>query len=155
MWDVDYKKSWAPKNWCFLTVVLEKTLKSPLHSQEIKPVNLKGNQSWIFIERTGAEVEIPILWTPDPKNWLTGKDPDAGKDWRQEKKGMTEDDMVGWHHWLNGHESEQAPAVGDRQGSLVCWDSWGRKKSDTTEQLNWTETSRGVGLPILNMVTRE
>ena len=139
MWEVDYNKSWAPKNWCFRTVVLEKTLKSPLDSKEIKPVNPKGNQSWIFIGRTGAEVEIPIVWTPDEKNWLIGKDPDAGKDWRQEEKGMTEDDMVGWHHRLNGHEFEQAPAVGDRQGSLACWDLWGRKESDTTEQLNWKE----------------
>ena len=155
LWELEYKESWVLKDWCFWAMLLEKTLESPLGSKEIKPVNLKGNQSWIFIGRTNAEAETPVIWPPVGKNWLTGKDPDAGKDWRQEKKGMTEDDMVGWHHRLNGHESEQAPAVGDRQGSLVCWDSRGRKKSDTTEQLNWTETSRGVGLPILNMVTRE
>ena len=98
------KESWVLKNWWFWTVVLEKTLESPLDCKEIKPVNPKGN--WIFIERTDAEAETPILWPPDAKNWLTGKDPDAGKDWGQEEKGMTEDEMVGWHHWLNGHELE-------------------------------------------------
>ena len=106
MWVLDYKKSWAMKNWCFWTVMLEKTLESPLACKEIQPIHPKGNQSWIFIGRTNAETETPILWPPDAKNWLTGKDPDAGKDWRQEEKGMTEDEMVGWHHWLSGHESE-------------------------------------------------
>ena len=106
MWELDYKESWAPKNWCFWTVVLEKTLESPLISKEIQPVHPKGNQSWIFIGRTDAEAEIPILWSPDAKNWLIGKDPDAGKDWRQEEKGTTEDEMTAWHHWLNGHEFE-------------------------------------------------
>ena len=120
--------------WCFWTLVLEKTLESLLDSKEIQPVNPKGNQSWIFIGRTDAEVETPILWPPDAKNWLIGKDPDAGKDWRQEGKGMT----VGWHHQLNGHESEQAPGVGDGQGSLECCSPWGCKESDTTEQLNWS-----------------
>ena len=132
MWKLDHKEGWAPKNWCFSTVVLGKTLESPLDSKEIKPVNLKGNQSWRSVERTDAEAEAPILWPPDAKNWLTGKDPDAGKDWRQEEKGMTEDEMVGWHHWLDGHEFEQAPGVGDGQGSLCC-SPWGYKESDTTE----------------------
>ena len=105
MWEVDYKASWMPKNWCFSTVVLEKTLESPLVSKEIQPVRPQGNQSWIFIGRTDAEAETPILWPPDRKSQLTAKDPDAGKDWRREKR-MTEDKMVGWHHWLNGHEFE-------------------------------------------------
>ena len=106
MWELDHKESWALKNWCFWTVVLEKTLESPLGCKEIKPINPKGNQSWIFIGRTDAEAEALILWPPDGKNWLIGKDPDAGKDWRWEEKGTTEDEMVGWHPWLNGHESE-------------------------------------------------
>ena len=106
MWELDHKESWAPKNWCFWTVVLEKTLGSPLDFKEIQAVHPKGNQSWIFIGRTDAEAETPKLWLPDVKNWLTGKDSDAKKDWRQEKKGTTEDEMVGWHHWLNGHELE-------------------------------------------------
>ena len=106
MWESDHKESWALKNWCFWTVVLEKTLESPLDCKEITPVHPKGNQPWIFIGRTDAEAETPILWPPDAKNWLIGKDPDAGKDWRQEEKGMTEDEMVGWHHRLNGHEFE-------------------------------------------------
>ena len=137
MWELDYKESWAPKNWCFWTVVLEKTLESPLDCKEIKPVNPKGNWPWIFIGRTDAEAEALILWPPDAKNWLIGKDPDTGKDWRQEEKGMTEDEMVGWHHLLNGHGFEQAPGVDDGQGSLVCCSPWGRKESDMTEWLNW------------------
>ena len=112
---------------------------SPLDCKEIKPVNLKGNQSWIFIGRTDAETEASILWPSDAKNWLIGKDPDAGKDWRWEEKGTAEDEMVGWHHWLNGHEFEQAPGVRDGQGSLVCCSPWGHKESDTIELLNWTE----------------
>ena len=106
MWELDYKESWATENWCFWTVVLEKTLKSPLDCKEIQPVNSKGNQSWIFTGRTDAEAETPILWPPDMKNQLLGKDPDAGKDWRQEEKGMTEDEKVGWHHRLHGQEFE-------------------------------------------------
>ena len=111
--ELDYKESWAPKNWCFWTVVLEKTLESPLDCKEIKPINPKGNQPWIFIERTDAEAETLIFWPPDVKNWFTGKDSGAGKDWGQEEKGMTEDEMFGWHHWLDGHEFEQALGVGD------------------------------------------
>ena len=125
IWELDHKESWAPKKWCFWTVVLEKTLESPLDCKEIQPVNPRGNQSWIFIGRTDAEVEIPILWPPDGKNWLIGKDPNAGKDWRQEEKGTTEDEMVGWHHWFNGHEFEQALGVDDGQGSLTCRSPWG------------------------------
>ena len=106
MWELDYKESWVPKNWWFWTLVLEKTLESPLDSKEIQPVHPKGNQSWIFIGRTGAEAETPVFWPPDMKNWLTGKDTDAGKEWRQEEKGTTEDEMAGWHHRLNGHEFE-------------------------------------------------
>ena len=109
MWELDYKKSWAPKNWCFWTMMLEKMPESPLDCKEIQPVHPKGNRSWIFIGWTDAEAEAPILWPPDAKNWLIWKDPDAGKDWRQEGKGTTEDEMVGWHHRLNEHESEQIP----------------------------------------------
>ena len=130
------KESWELKNWCFWTVVLDKTLESLLKCKEIKPVNPKGNQSWIFIGRTDAEAETPILWPPDVKNWLVGKDPDDGKDWRQEK-GMTKEEMVGWYHWLNGHESEQALGGGGGQGGLACCSPWGHKESDMTEQLNW------------------
>ena len=139
MWELDHKESWAPKNWCFWTVVLEKTLESPLDSKEIKSVNPKGNQSWIFIGRTDAEAETPILWLPDTNNWFIGKDPDAGKDWRREEKRVTEDEMIGWHYWLDGHEFEQVLGVGDVQGSLACCSLWGHKDSDTTEQLNWSE----------------
>jgi len=122
------------KNWCFQTVVLEKTLEGPLDCKEIKLVNPKGNKTWIFIGRTDAEAEAPVLWPPDVKSQLTRKDPDAQKDWGQ--KGMTEDKMVGWHHWLDGHEFEQAPGDGEGQGSLVCCSPWVRKDSDMTEQLN-------------------
>ena len=122
----------------FWTVVLEKTLESLLDGKEIKPVNSKGNQSWLLIGRTDAEAETLILWPPDMKNWLIGKDSDAGKGWRQEKKGTTEDEMVEWHHWLNGHEFEQAVGIGDGQESLACCSPWGCKVSDTTELLNWT-----------------
>ena len=136
MWELDWaEKSWAPKNWCFWTVVLEKTLESPLDCKETQPVHPKGAQSWVFIGRTDAEAETPILWPPDAKSWLIGKDPDAGRNWGQEEEGTTEDEMAGWHHGLNGRESEWTPGVGDGQGGLVCWDSWGRKESDTTERL--------------------
>ena len=120
MWELDCKVKWASKNWCFWTGVLEKILESPLDSKENKPVNPKGNQSWIFIGRTDAKAETPILWPPEAKNWLIWKDPDAGKDWRQEEKGTIENEMIGWHHQLNGYEFEQAPAGGDGQGSLAC-----------------------------------
>ena len=119
-------------------MVLEKTLESPLDVRESKPVHPEGNQSWIFIGRTDAEAELPVLWPPDVKNWLIKKDPDAGKNWKQEK-GLIEDEMVGWHQRLDGHESEQASGVGDGQGSLACCSPWGHKESDTTEWLNWTK----------------
>ena len=134
--ELDYKESWALNNWCFWAVVLEKTLESPFDSKDIQPVHPRGNQSWIFIARTDAETETPILWPPDAKNWLIGKDPDAGKDWRHEEKGMTENDMAGWHHRLKGHESEWTLGVGDGQGGLEYCSPWGNKESDTTEQLN-------------------
>ena len=137
IWELDYKESWALKNWCFWTVVLQKTLESPLDCKEITLVNPKGNQSWIFIGRSDAEAEASILLPPDVKNWLTEKHPYAGKDWRQEEKGTTEDEMVGWNHQLNGHEFEQALGVG--QGSLACGSPRGRKKLDTAEKLNRTE----------------
>ena len=139
MWELDYKASWALKNWYFWTVVLEKTLESPLDWKESHLVNPKGNWSWIFIGSTDAEGEAPMLWPPDVKYWLIGKDPDAGKDWRQKEKGMTENEMVGWHHWLDRHESEQALGVGDEQRSLECCGPWGHKELDMTEQPNWTE----------------
>ena len=119
--------------------MLKKTLESPLDCKEIQPVHPKGDQSWVFIGRTDVEAETPILWPPDAKSWLIWKDPDAGKFWGQEEKGTTEDEMVGWHHWLSGHGFEWTPGVGDGQGGLVCCSSWGRKESDTTERLNWTE----------------
>ena len=122
-------------------MVLEKTLESPLDCKEIQPVHPKGNQSWMFIGRTDAEAKAPILWSPDTKNWLIGKEPDAGKDWRQEEKGMTEDQIVGWHHRLDGHELEQALGVGEWQGSLASCSPWGCKESDTTEWLNWSSSS--------------
>ena len=139
MWELDYKESWVPKNWCFWTVVLEKTLESPLDCKKIQAVHPKGDQSWIFTGRTDVEAETPILWPPDVKNWLIGKDPDAGKDWRQEEKGMTEDEMVVWHHRLNGHGFGWTPGVGDGQGGLACCSPWCHKESDMNEQLNWTE----------------
>ena len=132
MWELDHKKGWALKNWCFWTVVLEKTLESPLHCKEIQPVHPKGNQSWIFFGRTDAEAETPILWPPNSKNWLFGKDPDAGKGWGQEEKGTIEDEMVGWHHRLNGHEFEQNLGVGNGEGGPEFYSPWGHKESDMT-----------------------
>ena len=137
-WELDCEESWVPKNWCFWTVVLEKTLESPLDCKEIQPVHPKGIQSWIFIGRTDVEAEIPVLWPPDWKSWLIRKDPDAGKDWRWEEKGTTEDEMVGWHHQLNGLEFEWTSGVGDGQGGLACCSPWGCEESDMTERLNWT-----------------
>ena len=133
MWELNYKESWAPKNWWFWTVVLEKTLESPLDSKGIQPVHPKGNQSWVFIGRTDAEAETLILWLPDVKNWLTEKDLDAGKDWRQEEKGMTENEMVEWHRWFNGHEFKQAPGV-DGQEGLACCSPWDSQQSSPTPQ---------------------
>ena len=137
MWELDCEESWAPKNWCFWAVVLEKTLDSLLDCMEMQPVHSKGDQSWVFIGRTDAEAETPVLWLLDMKSWLIGKDSDAGRDWGQDNRV----EMAGWHHQLDGHESEWTPGVGDGQGGLECCDSWGRKESDTTEQLNWTESS--------------
>ena len=139
MRELDCEESWVPKYWCFWTVVLQKTLESPLVCKEIQPVHSKGDQSWVFIGRTDAEAEAPVLWPPPAKSWLIGKDPEARRDWRQEEKGTTEDEMVGWHHWLDGHEFEYTLRVGDGQGSLVCCNSWGLKESDLSEWLNWTE----------------
>ena len=136
MWELDNKKGWVPKNWCLWTVVLENILESPLDSKEIKPVHPKGNQSWIFTGRNDAEAEAPILWLSDVKSWLTGEDPDAGKDWRWEEKETTEDEIFGWHHRLNGREFEQAPGDGEGQWILACWSPWGRKDLDTIERLN-------------------
>ena len=137
--DLDYKESWAQKNWCFWTVVLGKTLESPLNCKGIQPVHPKGNQSWVFIGRTDIEDEAPILWPPDAKSWLIWKDPNAGRDWGQEEKGTTEDEMAGWHHWVNGHEFGWTPGVSDGQGGLACCGSWSYKESDITEWLNWSE----------------
>ena len=137
LWELDYKESWAPTNWCCWLWRWRRLLRVFWTPRRSKPVHPKGNQSWILIGRTDAKGEIPILWPPDAKNWLIGKDPDASKDWRQVEKGMTEDELVGWHHWLDGHESEQAPGVGNGQGSLACFSPWGCKESDMTEWLNW------------------
>ena len=139
MWELNCEESWAPKNWCFWTVVLEKTLESPLDYKEVQLVHSKGYQSWVFIGRTDAEAETPILWPPHAKSWLIGKDSDTGSDWGQEEKGTTADEMAGWHHQLNGHTFGWTPGVGDGQGGLMCRSSWGRKESDMTEWLNWTE----------------
>ena len=136
MWELDHTEGWAPKNWCFQTVLLEKTFKSPLDGKEIKSVNPKGNQPCIFIGRTDAEAEAPILWLPDSKSQLIGKDSDAGTDWGQEEKQAIKDEMVGWHHWLNGLESEHTPGNSKGQGSLAYCSSWDHKELDTTERLN-------------------
>ena len=135
--NIDCEESWASKNWCLWTVVLEKTLESPLNCKRIQPVHSKGDQPWYFFGRNDAKAETPALWPPYAKSWLIGKDFDAGRDLGQEEKGTTEDEMAGWHHRLNGHESEWTPGVGDGQGGLACCNSWGRKESDTTERLNW------------------
>ena len=133
MWELDNKEGRALKKWCFQIVMLGKTLETPMACKEINPVNPKGKQPWMFIGRTDAEALI--LWPPDAKSWLTGKDPNAGKDWRREEKGTTEDEMVGWHHWLDGHEFEEAPGDGEGQGILACCSPWSCKESDMTEQL--------------------
>ena len=141
MWELNPKEGWAPKNWCFWAVVLENTLESPLDSKEIKLINPKGNQSWIFIGRTDAETEAPILWPPDAKSWLIGKDPDAGKDWGQEEKGTTEEEMVEWHHWYNGHEFEQT--LGDSAGEgREAWPAAVHGVAKSQKWLNnWTTAS--------------
>ena len=137
MRELNCEESWALKNWCVWTMVLEKTLESPLDCKEIQPVHSK-DQPWV-LGRNDAKAETPVLWPPYAKSWLIGKDSDAGRDWGQEEKGTREDEMAGWHHWLDGHKSGWTPGVGDGQGGLVCCDSWGRKESDTTERLNWTD----------------
>ena len=148
MWELDCEESWAPKNWCFWTVVLEKTLESPLDCKEIQPVHPKGDQSWVFIGRTDAEAETPILWPPHAKSWLIGKDADAGRDWGQEEKGTTEDEMAGWHHRLNGHEFGWTPGDGDGQGGLACCGSWGcRVRLYWVTELNWTELAHFGDFP--------
>ena len=136
MWELDLQEGWVLKNWCFQTVTLEKTLESSLDSKKIKLVNAKGSQFWIFIGRTDAEAEVLILWPPDAKSWLIGKESDAEKDWGQEEKGATEDEMVGWHHQMDWHEFEQTLGGSKGQGSLVCCSPWGCKESDMTERLN-------------------
>ena len=149
MWELDHKECWALKDWCFQIVVLEKTFESPLDSKEIQPVHPKGNQPWIFIGRTNAEA--PILWPPDVKSQFVGKDSGAGKNWGQEEKRATEDDIVGWHYQLNGHEFEQTP--GDReQGSLVCYSPWGNEKLDLSEQLN-NNNKKKFNKPFCRMTT--
>ena len=137
MWELDYEENWAPKNWCFWTVVLEKTLESPLDCKEIQPVHSKEDQSWMFFGRTDTKAETPILWPPHVKSWLIGRDSDAGRDWGQEEKGTTEDEMAGWRQQLDEHEFGWTPGVGDGQGGLACCNSWGRKESDMTERLNY------------------
>ena len=139
MWELDCEESWAQKSWCFWTVVLEKTLDSPLDCKEIQPVHPKGDQSWVFFGRTDAEAETPILWPPHMKSWLIGKDSDAGRDWGQEEKGTTEDEMAGWHFQLDAHEFGWTLGVGDGQGGLACCDSWQRVGHDWVTELNWTE----------------
>ena len=139
MWELDCEERWSLKNWCFWTVVLEKTPESPLDCKEIQPVHSEGDQPWDFFGRNDAEAEAPILWSPHEKSWPIGKDSDAGRDWGQEEKGTTEDAMAGWHHGLNGRESEWTPGFGDGQGGLVCCNLWGSKESDMTEWLKWTE----------------
>ena len=141
-WTVKKAEHWRIE--CFWTVVLKKTLESPLDCKEIQPVHSEGDQPWVFFVRNDAKAETPVLWPPHAKSWLIGKDPDALRDWGQEEKGTIEDEMAGWHHWLDGCEFEWTPGVGDGQGGLVCCDSRGRKESDTTEQLNWTEDTDGA-----------
>ena len=142
MWELDYKKSREQKNWCFWTMVLDKTLESPMNCKEIQPVHSEGDQPWVFFGGNDAKAETPVLWPPHEKSWLIGKDSEAGRDWGQEEKGMTEDEMAGSHHRLDGRESEWTPGVGDGQGGLACCNSWGHKESDKTERLNWTEAKK-------------
>ena len=145
MWESDCEEGWVPKYWCFWTVVLEKTLESPLDCKEIQPVHSEEDQPWDLFGGNDAKAETPILWPPHVKSWPIGNDPDAGRDWGQEK-GTTEDEMAEWHHWLDGCESEWTPGVGDGQGGLACCDSWGHKESDKTERLNWTKLRAPISL---------
>ena len=138
MWELDCEEGWVLRNWCFWTVVLEKTLESPLECKEIQPVHSEGDQPWVFFGKNDAKVGTPVLWPSHAKSWLIGKDSDAGRDWGQEEKGTTEDEMTGWYHWLDGRESGWTPGVGNWQGGLACCNSWGRQELDTTEQLKWT-----------------
>ena len=142
MWELDCEEGWVPKNWCFWTVVVEKTLESPLDYKEIQPVHSKGDQPWDFFGRNDAEAKTLVLWPPHVKSWLIGKDCDAGRDWGQKEKGMTEDEMAGWHHQLDEHEFEWTPGVGDGQGGLACCDSWGHKS--WTRLSNWTELKQDI-----------
>ena len=144
MWKLDCEENWVPKYWCVWTVVLEKTLESPLDCKEVLQVHSKGDQPWVFFGRNDAKAETPVLWPPHVKSWFIGKDSDAGRDWGQEEKRTTEDAMAGWHHRLDGRESEWTLGVGDGQGGLACCNSWGHEESDTTERLNWTEMVRRV-----------
>ena len=139
MWELDCEESWALKNWCFWTVLLKKTLESPLDCKEIQPVYSEGDQPWDLFRSYDAKAETSVIWPPHEKSWLIGKDSDAGRDWGQEEKGTTEDEMAGWHHWLDGCESEWTPGVGDRQGGLACCDSWGLVGHDWATELYWTE----------------
>ena len=149
MWELNREEGLAPKNWCFWTVVVGKTLESPLDCKEIQPVHSKGDQSWVFIGRTDTEAETPILWLPHAKSWLIGEDPDGGRDWGQEEKGTTEDEMAGWHYRLDGHEVAWTPGVGDGQGGLACCDSRGRVAKSRTRLSNWTELNwRAQGFTI-------
>ena len=152
MWQLDHKESWALKNWCFWTLVLEKTLESPLNCKQNKPVNPKGNQFWIFTGGTDAETEAPILWPLDSKSQLIRKDSDAGKDWRQEKKGATETEMVGWHHWFNGREFKKTLGNGEAEGSLACCSPWDCKELDMTKQLNNCRNNRAVCFPLMQII---
>ena len=148
-WELDCEESWAPKNWCFWSMVLEKTLESPLDCKEIQPVHSEGDRSWVFFGSNDAEAETPVLWPPYVKSWLIGKDCDAGRDWRQEEKETTEDEMAGWHHRLDGQEFWWTPEVGDGQGGLECWDSWGRRVGhDWVTELNWTESLDFCGIQV-------
>ena len=144
-----------PKNWCFWTVVLEKTLESPLDCKEIQLVHSEGDQPWVFFGGNDAKAEGSVLWPPHVKSWLIGKDSDAGRDWGQEEKGMTEDEVAGWHHRLNGHEFEWTPGVGDGQGGLLCCNPWGRKELDMTERLNWTENVETTQCPLTDELIKK
>ena len=151
---VYYKESWALRNWCFWTVVLEETPESPLDCKEMEPVPYEGDQPWVFFGGNDAKAEAPVLWPPHVRHWLIGKDSDAGRDWGQEEKGTTEDEMAGWHHWLNANESEWIPGDGDGQGGLACCNSCDRKESDMTEWMNWTKLNWKVFILIFFLLSK-